>query len=130
MSASLTDKVKFDSHGLVPAIVQDWDTGEVLMMGYMNAESLRLTEETGKTHFYSRSRNKLWLKGESSGHVQHVKAIHIDCDADTVLIRATQSVAACHTGYKSCFYRRWRPETQEWVEEGEKVFDPSEVYSQ
>jgi phosphoribosyl-AMP cyclohydrolase len=129
MPQTLADQVKFDSHGLVPAVIQDYDTGEVLMVGYMNAESLRLTEETGKTHFFSRSRNKLWLKGESSGHVQHVKAIHLDCDADTVLIRATQNVAACHTGYKSCFYRRWCSETQEWVEEGEKIFEPERVYS-
>lgn len=129
MESSLVDQVKFDANGLVPAIIQDYDTGDVLMMGYMNAESLRLTEETGKTHFYSRSRQKLWLKGESSGHVQHVKAIFIDCDADTVLIKATQAVAACHTGYRSCFFQRWRPEGQSWVEEGEKIFDPSQVYS-
>jgi phosphoribosyl-ATP pyrophosphohydrolase/phosphoribosyl-AMP cyclohydrolase len=125
----LTAQVKFDSQGLVPAIVQDYDTGEVLMMGYMNADALRLTEETGKTHFFSRSRNKMWLKGESSGHLQYVKAIHLDCDGDTVLIRATQHVAACHTGYKSCFFRRWRPEKQDWVEEGERLFDPESVYS-
>jgi phosphoribosyl-AMP cyclohydrolase len=129
MTDTLVSQVKFDSHGLIPAVVQDYDTGDVLMMGYMNDEALRLTVETGKTHFYSRSRKKLWLKGETSGHVQHVKGVFIDCDADTILVKATQAVAACHTGYKSCFFKRWRPETQEWVEEGVKVFDPGQVYS-
>jgi len=130
MSDSFLEAVKFDAQGLVPAIVQDYDTGQVLMMGYMNPESLRLTLETGKTHFYSRSRQKLWLKGESSGHVQYVKSLHLDCDADTVLVKATQVVAACHKGYKSCFFRRWRPESQQWAEEGERLFDPNEVYSE
>ena len=129
MNDKVLDQVKFDSHGLLPAIVQDYDTGEVLMMGYMNDEALKLTFETGKTHFYSRSRKKLWLKGESSGHVQHVKAIHLDCDGDTLLVKATQVVAACHTGYKSCFYRRWRPESDDWAEEGQRLFDPENVYS-
>lgn len=129
MTESLADRVKFDANGLVPAIIQDFDTGEILMMGYMNDESLRLTEKTGKTHFYSRSRKKLWLKGETSGHVQHVKGIFIDCDGDTILVKATQAVAACHTGYKSCFFKRWCPQSQSWVEEGVKVFEPDQVYS-
>ena len=129
MQEDLFQQVKFDSDGLVPAIVQDYDNGQILMMGYMNREAVRLTLETGKTHFFSRSRQKMWLKGESSGHVQHVKSVHLDCDGDTVLVKATQEVAACHTGYRSCFYRRWCSETHKWVEEGERVFDPESVYS-
>lgn len=130
MPDKFLDTVKFDSNGMVPAIVQDYDNGQVLMMAYMNRESLELTLETGKTHFYSRSRQKLWLKGESSGHVQHVKSLHLDCDGDTILVKATQEVAACHVGYKTCFYRRWCSDTQQWVEEGERVFDPDSVYSE
>ena len=130
MPDKILETVKFDSNGMVPAIVQDYDTGQVLMMGYMNRESFELTLATGKTHFFSRSRQKLWLKGESSGHVQHVKSLHLDCDGDTILVKAVQEVAACHVGYKSCFFRRWCPDTQQWVEEGERVFDPDSVYSE
>ena len=105
MDPQLAQTLKFDANGLVPAIVQDATSGEVLMMAWMNREALDRTLETGKTHFFSRSRNKLWLKGESSGHVQHVKSIRLDCDGDTLLIQVEQVGAACHEGYYSCFFR-------------------------
>jgi phosphoribosyl-ATP pyrophosphohydrolase/phosphoribosyl-AMP cyclohydrolase len=97
----LLDQLKFDSNGLIPAIIQDSVTHELLMMAWMNRESLAKTIETGKTHFFSRSRNKLWLKGETSGHVQHVKSIAVDCDQDVLLIKVEQVGAACHEGYYS-----------------------------
>ena len=113
--------------GLLPAVVQDSDTGEVLMLAYMNAEAYRRTLATGKAWFYSRSRDKYWMKGESSGHVQEVLEVRVDCDADAVLLKARQvGGAACHTGYRSCFYRR--VDGERWVVEGQPVFDPSEVY--
>ncbi len=113
--------------GLVPAIVQDWKTGEVLMIAYMNAESWAMTQETGKACFWSRSRKKLWLKGETSGHLQVVKEAYLDCDNDALLLKVEQiGGAACHTGYRSCFYRRIVEDRVETV--GEKVFDPEEVY--
>jgi len=97
--------LNYDSNGLIPAIVQDHQTGQVLMMAWMNRDSLAKTVETRKTHFFSRSRNKLWLKGESSGHVQHVKSIATDCDQDVLLVKVEQIGAACHEGYESCFFR-------------------------
>lgn len=96
----------FQKSDLIPAIIQDFNSHEVLMLGYMNAESLRLTIEEKKTWFFSRSRNKLWNKGETSGHFQYVKEILYDCDEDTLLITVEQVGAACHTGEKSCFYRQ------------------------
>ena len=99
------DKIKFDAHGLVPAIVQE-ENGQVLMLAYMNAESLKLTLETGYTHFYSRSRRKLWKKGEQSGNVQQVKAVYYDCDGDALLVEVHQTGVACHTGSYSCFSGR------------------------
>jgi len=101
----ILDKVKFDEKGLVPAITQDAGTRQVLMMAYMNRESLKLTLETGLCHYFSRSRQKLWKKGETSGNLQHVKEIFYDCDNDSLLILIDQVGAACHTGNKSCFYR-------------------------
>ena len=99
-------KVDFEKgNGLVPAIVQDAISGEVLMLGYMNEESLRKTFETGLATYWSRSRNELWTKGETSGHYQHVQEIWIDCDEDTLLVKVIQDGAACHTGNRSCFYR-------------------------
>jgi len=113
--------------GLVPAIVQDAETKEVLMMAYMNRESWEATLKTGKATYWSRSRQKLWLKGESSGNVQFVKAVFIDCDEDTVLLQVKQiGDAACHTGYKSCFYRKLNGD--DFVIVGEEIFDPKEVY--
>ncbi|AEH44870.1 Phosphoribosyl-AMP cyclohydrolase [Thermodesulfatator indicus DSM 15286] len=113
--------------GLVPVIAQDYKTGDVLMLAYMNEEAWKKTLETGKVHYYSRSRNKIWLKGESSGHVQLVKEIFLDCDLDTVLIKVDQlGGAACHKGYRSCFYRRLDGNELKIV--GEKIFDPEVVY--
>lgn len=90
---------------LIPAIAQDWRTGEVLMLAYMNDEALARTRETGRAHYWSRSRDKLWLKGESSGHFQLVREIRVDCDEDAILLLIEQEGGACHTGYRSCFYR-------------------------
>lgn len=122
----LVKSLKYDANGLIPAIVQDAQTKDVLMMAWMNQASLLDTIRTGKTHFWSRSRQKYWMKGESSGHTQDVQSIHIDCDKDTVLILATQHGAACHEGYKSCFFRMLRD--GQWVVTSEKVFDPDAVY--
>ena len=107
VSARMTsyDKLKFDDKGLIPAIIQDQKTGRVLMMAWMNRPSLEKTIATGKTHFWSRSRQKFWMKGETSGHTQSVKDIAFDCDGDTLLIQVEQIGAACHEGYRSCFFR-------------------------
>ena len=102
---SFYDRLKYNSDGLIPAIIQDQATGRVLMMAWMNQASLQKTIETGKTHFWSRSRQKFWMKGESSGHTQTVKDIAFDCDGDTLLIQVEQIGAACHEGYRSCFFR-------------------------
>jgi phosphoribosyl-AMP cyclohydrolase len=99
------DKIKFNADGLVPAIIQDQATGRVLMMAWMNRASLETTVATGKTHFWSRSRKQFWMKGETSGHTQTVKDIAFDCDGDTLLIQVEQTGAACHEGYRSCFFR-------------------------
>lgn len=113
--------------GLIPAIVQDADTGEVLMLAYMNREAWETTQKTGKATFYSRSRNALWVKGETSGHIQQVREIRIDCDADTVLLKVVQiGGAACHTGHRSCFYTRIDDGVATVTET--PVFDPKEVY--
>lgn len=98
-------EIKYDSNGLVPAIVQDAETNEVLMMAYMNRESLALTLEKGETYFWSRSRNELWHKGETSGNIQRVVAVRVDCDEDTLLVRVNPAGPACHTGNRTCFYR-------------------------
>lgn len=119
--------LKFDEKGLVTAVMQDAGTGEVLMVAFMNAEALAKTLETGLAHFWSRSRGKLWLKGESSGHVQKVKEVRVDCDADAVLLKIEQTGGACHAGYRSCFYRRLK-EDGGYETAGEKVFDPGTVY--
>ena len=115
--------------GLLPAIAQDWQTGQVLMLAYMNRTAWEKTLETGQVHYWSRSRNELWHKGGTSGHVQLVKEIWIDCDDDTILIKIEQlGGGACHTGYRSCFYRKLEADGTETVQ-GEKGFDPREVYS-
>jgi len=122
-------QLNFDkfADGLMPAIVQEYATGEILMLAYINRLSWQKTLETGKAHFWSRSRNTLWLKGESSGHVQCIREILVDCDADTVVFQVEQlGGAACHTGHKSCFFRRVRD--GELQVEGEKIFDPKKVY--
>lgn len=122
------EDLKYDANGLIPAIVQDADTGEVLMMAYMNKNSLADSIRTGKTHFWSRSRQKYWMKGESSGHTQDIQEILIDCDKDTLLIKAKQHGAACHEGYRNCFYRRLDSATGQWSIVAEKLFDPAAVY--
>lgn len=99
------DQLRFDDKGLIPAVVTDFQSKDVLMVAYMNRESLELTLRTKRAHYYSRSRQKLWLKGETSGHFQHVKAIKYDCDADTLLVEVAQIGNACHTGNRSCFFR-------------------------
>ncbi len=101
--------IKFDTNGLVPAIVQDAETKEVLMLAYMNQESLQLTLEKGETYFWSRSRKELWHKGATSGNVQRVVDIQMDCDADALLIQVRPAGPACHTGNRTCFYREFRP---------------------
>jgi phosphoribosyl-AMP cyclohydrolase len=115
------------SGGLVTAIAQDHETGEILMLAHMNEESFRQTLETGEAVYWSRSRQELWRKGESSGKTQAVKSLQIDCDGDAVLLRVEQrGGAACHTGKRSCFFRRF--ENGQWIDVGEQVFDPEEVY--
>jgi len=109
--------------GLIPVIVQDTGTREVLMMAYANEDAVRLTQKTGFAHYYSRSRKTLWKKGEESGHFQRVKKIFADCDEDCLIYEVEQTGAACHTGYRTCFYR-----TLEGEITGEKVFDPEKVY--
>ena len=126
-----TNMIELDfkkTDGLIPVIAQDYKTGEVLMMAFINEESWRLTLETNIVHYWSRSRSKLWKKGESSGNIQEVKEIRIDCDNDCVLIKINQiGDAACHTGFKSCFYRKVDGDTL--IEDGEKIFNPEEVYN-
>ncbi|MFQ5579204.1 MAG: bifunctional phosphoribosyl-AMP cyclohydrolase/phosphoribosyl-ATP diphosphatase HisIE [Nitrospiria bacterium] len=110
------DQIKF-SDGLIPAVIQDVHNKDVLMVAYMNAESLQLSLETGKTHFWSRSRKKLWRKGETSGHIQKIKAIFADCDQDTLLVEVEQVDVACHTGKRSCFFEKlWEADLQEGEE--------------
>ena len=124
---NLLERVSFNKEGLLPVIVQDINRGEVLMMAWMDREALKKTIASGKAYFWSRSRKKLWLKGESSGHYQLVREMWIDCDEDTLLIKVEQIKAACHKGYKSCFFRKINKEGKlELI--GEKIFEPGKVY--
>ena len=123
---SIPDFSKGD--GLLPAIAQDAETGEVLMLAWMNSESFAETLATGKAVYFSRSRGRLWRKGEESGHVQHVEGVYIDCDADTILLKVRQTGPACHEGYRSCFFRRVTAEGTETI--GERLTDPVTVYGQ
>ena len=119
----------FSKSELIPAIAQDIATGDVLMLAYMNQQSYDETLRTGRVCYYSRSRQKLWRKGEESGNVQQLHEIYYDCDADTLLVKVTQvGGAACHEGYKSCFFRRIDPATGKIEVVGQRVFDPAEVY--
>jgi phosphoribosyl-AMP cyclohydrolase len=113
----------FDEADLLPAVAQDVETDEVLMLAYVTPEAVERTRETGLAHYYSRSRDELWQKGGSSGHTQAVEEIRVDCDGDALLYRVEQEGGACHTGYESCFYRTIEGETV-----GEQVFDPDDVY--
>ena len=119
---------KFDSNGLITAISQDADSGEILMVAYMNAEALKLTIETGNTVFYSRSRKKLWKKGEQSGHVQKVQQILVDCDQDCLILKVKVDAGQCHVGYQSCFYRVLKQNGERLEFIAEKVYDPDETY--
>ena len=120
---------KFDANGLIIAISQDAETGGVLMVAYMNDEALKLTLETGSAVFYSRSRQKLWKKGEESGHVQKVQQILVDCDQDCLILKVTIDQGQCHVGYQSCFYRAVKKDAGSKLEFiAEKVYDPKEAY--
>ncbi len=112
--------------GLVPVIAQDYQTNEVLMLAFANEEAIRNTLETGIACYYSRSRNKLWKKGEESGHVQEIKHVFVDCYADTLLLKVEQKVAACHSGHYSCFYREFQDGSLKT--HGEPIFNPNDVY--
>lgn len=120
------NEIKFDRKGLVPAIVQDVRTNRVLMVAYMNREAVLKTLKTGRTHFYSRSRKRIWLKGKTSGHLQRVEGVSLDCDGDALLVLADQAGGACHAGYRSCFYRTLA--RSRWQIKGRKLFDPDRVY--
>ena len=124
----MIDKLNFEKmNGLVPAVIQDARTNQVLMVGFMNREALEKTLSDKKVTFYSRTKKRLWQKGETSGNFQLIKAVFIDCDNDTILLQVKQiGEAACHTGYRSCFYRKLNGEN--FVAIGEKVFNPEEVY--
>ncbi len=123
----LSFKPKFDASGLITAISQDAQTGQILMVAYMNEEALKLTLQTGNAVFYSRSRKKLWKKGEESGHVQKVRQILVDCDQDCLILKVTVDQGQCHVGYQSCFYRQVvSDKTLEFI--SEKTYDPKQVY--
>jgi phosphoribosyl-AMP cyclohydrolase len=125
---SFYDNLKFDSNGLIPAIIQEQRTGRVLMMAWMNRASLEKTIETRKTHFWSRSRQKFWMKGETSGHTQQVKDIAFDCDGDTLLIQVEQIGAACHKGYQSCFFRSVEGKGDAFKVTEPQLENPDDIY--
>lgn len=125
---SFFDKLKFTDDGLIPAIIQEAGTGRVLMMAWMNRASLESTLKTGKTHFWSRSRKKFWMKGEESGHTQTVKDIAFDCDGDTLLIQVEQSGAACHEGFKSCFFRSVESDGASFKTTEPQLIKPEDIY--
>ena len=125
--AAILDEIKWDSDGLVPAIAQDAESGEVLMVAWMNRESLALTVEKNQAVYWSRSRQKIWFKGEESGHVQKLKEVRIDCDADVLLLQVEQvGGIACHTGRKRCFYRVYKDGA--WVTDESVLKNPDEIY--
>ena len=122
---------RFDENGLIPAIAQDAETGQVLMVAYMNRQALDLTIKTGLATYFSRSRGRLWKKGEQSGHIQQVKQILADCDQDCLILKVAVDVGQCHVGYHSCFYRALRPDATDKLEFiAEKVYDPKKTYEQ
>lgn len=125
---SLASRLKWTTDGLIPAIIQDAETHDVLMMAWMDRTALERTMQTGETHFYSRSRQSAWHKGETSGHVQRVQALFIDCDADVLLIKVRQVGGACHEGYRSCFFRRVDPAGRLEII-AEPVFEAEKVYA-
>ena len=124
-----THKVKFDERGFIPAVIQDYKTGEVLMVAYMNRAALDATTKSGYGTYFSRSRQKLWKKGEESGHLQKVQRILVDCDQDCLLLKVSVDAGQCHVGYQSCFYRALKPASQTELEFiAEKVYDPKATY--
>ena len=124
----ILNQLKLDQDGLIPAIIQDDENKEVLMVGYMNREAVRKTLESGRVCFWSRSRQEYWIKGETSGHTQNVRTVAFDCDGDALLIKVEQKGGACHTGYRSCFFREVSPDGNSTRIVGDKVFDPNAVY--
>ena len=122
----IMQEIKLDAKGLIPAIVQDHKNGQILMFAYLNKEAIQKTLATGLMHYFSRSRKKLWLKGEESGHHQVVHDVYLDCDADCLLFTVDQTKAACHAGYRSCFFRKVNG--SEWQIVLKKIFDPQQVY--
>jgi len=126
---SFYDKLKYTEDGLIPAIIQEHSTGRVLMMAWMNRASLETTIATGRTHFWSRSRQKFWMKGETSGHTQVVKDISFDCDGDTLLIQVEQTGAACHEGFKSCFFRAIEGKGDSFKITEAQLQKPEQIYS-
>lgn len=125
----ILNELKFDKTDLIPAIIQDDENNEVLMMAFMNRQALQKTLESGRVCFWSRSRQEYWIKGETSGHTQTVKSIAFDCDGDALLIKVEQKGGACHTGYRSCFFREVSSDGNSSHIVGEKIFNPDEVYS-
>lgn len=127
MSTSWLDEIAWDNDGLVPAIAQDWKTGDVLMVAWMNKEALRLTNETGHAVYWSRSRQKLWHKGEESGHQQNIQEIRLDCDADVIMLKVEQiGNIACHTGRRHCFYRQLKG--NQWQTVDPVIKNPDTIY--
>ncbi|MGC9516906.1 MAG: phosphoribosyl-AMP cyclohydrolase [Methanomicrobiales archaeon] len=125
---NLNFRHEINGEKLLIAISQDYETSEVLMVAYMNEKAFEHTLNTGKVHYWSTSREKIWLKGESSGHIQHLKEIFVDCDQDAVLLKVVQDGGACHEGYKTCFFRKLNDNNLEIIKE--KVFEPDKVYGE
>lgn len=124
----IINSLNFDQKGLIPAIIQDCKTGEILMVAYMNKKALAKSLETKNTHFWSRSRRKIWLKGETSGHLQKIRQVFFDCDSDALIFKVEQIGGACHSGYRSCFYRKIDLKKEKILTVGKKVFDEKKVY--
>jgi len=125
---SILDGLKYDSSGLIPAVVQDVGNGEVLMVGYMNRAAVERTLATGKVTFWSRSRQKFWVKGETSGHFQYLRSLYVDCDQDCLLVKVEQVGPACHEGYRSCFFRRVVEDGAALETVAERLKTPEEIY--
>ncbi|MCE3255198.1 MAG: phosphoribosyl-AMP cyclohydrolase [Rickettsiaceae bacterium] len=129
MTENLFETIKFDEKGLIPAIAQDFETGQVLMMAWMNEEAIRQTIKTNFAHYFSRSRNKLWKKGEVSGHTQIVKEILIDCDGDCLILKVAQNGVACHTGTRSCFFRSLTEDGKNLKTNQKTLISTTEIYA-
>ncbi len=124
----LIDSVKFDEKGLVPAVIQNFEDGRVLTLCYMNKEALEQTLATGKVYVFRRSKGRIMLKGESSGHIQELRGIFIDCEGNSLVLKVKQHVAGCHAGYMSCYYRQYDPQTDSFKLCEDRIFDPDQVY--